>query len=87
MFVTIYYEESLGAGGGELFERTIGVGQVVNVQENGLIQVRVLREVPGQSELWRRVRNREMNILSNLVAKPSINFNAIGIEVRFDERS
>jgi hypothetical protein len=85
IFVTIYYEESLGVGSSEVFERAIGVGRVVNIQENGLIQVQVLREVSGQSGLWQRVRSCEAAILSHVMIKPSIDFNAVGIEVRFDD--
>jgi hypothetical protein len=85
IFVTIYYEEILGAGRRELFERTIGIGRVINVQENGLIQVQVLREVVNQSGLWQRIRSCEMAILSHVIIKPSIDFNAVGIEVRLDE--
>jgi hypothetical protein len=86
IFVTIYYEESLGGGSGQIFERAIGIGRIVNIQTNGLIQVLVLREVLNQSGLWQRVRSGEMAILSHVVIKPSIDFNAVGIEVRFDER-
>jgi hypothetical protein len=39
ILVTIYYSETLGVGDGEVFERPIGVGRVINVQRNGLIQV------------------------------------------------
>jgi hypothetical protein len=85
-FATIYYEEGLGTERGEVIERAIGIGQVANIQENGRIQVRVLREVANHSELWQRIRNREMATLSRVVIKPSIDFNSVGIEVRFDER-
>ena len=85
IFVTIYYEEILGVGRGELFERTIGIGRIINIQENGLIQVLVLREVLNQSGLWQRIRSCEMAIVSHVFIKPSIDFNAVGIEVRLDE--
>jgi hypothetical protein len=51
-----------------------------------LIQVRVLREVVNHSELWQRIQNREMASLSRVGIKPSIDFNAVGIEVQVDER-
>jgi hypothetical protein len=85
ILVIVYYEERLEAGRGETFERKIGIGRVVNIQENGLIQVLVLREVSNHSELWQRVRNHEIATLSGIVIKPSIDFNAIGIEGGFDE--
>lgn len=85
IFVTIHYEESLGIGSSEIFERAIGIGQVVNIQENGLIQVQDLRQSSGQSGLWQRIRSCEATILSHVMIKPSIDFNAMGIEVRFHE--
>ena len=86
ILVAVYYEEGLGAGRREIFERAIGIGPVVNIQENGLIQVLLLPAVVNQSELWQRIPNREMAILPHVVIKPSIDFNSVGIEVRFDER-
>nr|WP_294506136.1 hypothetical protein [uncultured Rhodopila sp.] len=85
IFVTVYYEEGLGAGSDEILERAIGIGRVVNIQENGLIQVRVLREVSNQSGLWQRIRSCERAILSHVVIKPSVDFTSVGIEVRFNE--
>lgn len=86
ILVTVYYEEGLGSGRGEIFERVIGIGQVAHVQENGLIQVRILREVANHSALWQPIRNREMAILARVGISPSIDFNAVGIEVLVDER-
>jgi hypothetical protein len=85
ILVTVYYSENLGLGRGEVFERAIGVGRVINVQENGLIQILVLAEVPANAELWQRIRNREPAPLAQLVVKPSIFFDPAGIEVQFHE--
>jgi hypothetical protein len=85
IFVTVYYVEGLERGRGEVVERAIGIGRVTNVQQNGLIQVLVLREVPNHAELWQRIRNHEKAILSQIIIKPSIDFNEAGIEVRFNE--
>jgi hypothetical protein len=85
ILVTVYYEENLEVGRGELFERAIGIGRVVNIQENGLIQVLVLREISSHFELWQRIRSREIATLSHVVIKPSIDFDSVGIEVRFDD--
>jgi hypothetical protein len=68
-----------------VFERVIGIGRVVNIQQNGLIQVLVLKEVPNHVELWQRIRSHERSILPQIVIKPSIDFNETGIEVRFNE--
>jgi hypothetical protein len=83
--VTIYYVEILGIGQDHLFERTIGIGRVINVQENGLIQVLVLREVSNDAELWQRIRGREMATLSHVIIKPSVDFREAGIEVWSNE--
>ena len=85
IFVTIYYVEHLGQGRDEVFERAIGIGRVANIQQNGLIQVLVLREVQNHVDLWQRIRNHERSILPQIVIKPSIDFNEAGIEVRSNE--
>ena len=85
IFVTIYYIESLSPGQDDVFERAIGIGRVINIQENGLIQVLVLREVPSHADLWQRIRSREMATLGQVPIKPSIDFHEAGVEVRFDE--
>jgi hypothetical protein len=83
--VTIYHVERLEQGREDVFERLIGVGRVSNIQQNGLIQVLVLVEVPLHAELWQRVRSREASVIGQLVVKPSVPFGAAGMEVRFDE--
>jgi hypothetical protein len=85
ILVTIYYSENLGVGDGEIFERPIGVGRVINVQQNGLIQVLLIAEVPSHADLWQRIRRREVGALAQLVVKPSVFFDAAGIEVRVNE--
>jgi len=85
ILVTIYYSEHLDAGGGEVLERAVGVGRVINVQQNSLIQVRVLAEVSANAEVWRRIRNREPAALYQRVVKPSVFSDAAGREVWFNE--
>jgi len=85
ILVTIYYVEGLGSGQNEYFERAIGIGRVINIQENGLIQVLAPREVSNHAELWQRIRSRDMATLSRIIIKPSIDFGEAGIEVLFDE--
>jgi len=85
IFVTVYYVEHLDRRRDVVFEQAIGIGRVANIQQNGLIQVLVLREVPNHVELWQRIRTQETAILSQIVIKPSMDFNAAGIEVRFNE--
>jgi hypothetical protein len=83
ILVTIYYSERLDPRRGDVFERVIGIGRVVNVQQNGLTQVLVLAELPRNADLWQRTRNREAATLAQLVVKPSVLFDAAGVEVRF----
>lgn len=85
VLVTIYHEESLSAETSEILEQAIGIGLVINTQDNGLIQVRVLREEVIHAQLWTRIRDSVMSVLRHVIIKPSIDFNAAGIEVRVDE--
>jgi hypothetical protein len=85
ILVTVYHEDHLSADSAEILEQAIGVGQVINSQESGLIQIRVLREDRNHAVLWERIRGGDMAVLSRVVIKPSIDFNAAGIEVRIDE--
>jgi hypothetical protein len=85
ILVTIYYVEHLGLRRGEVFERQIGFGRVSNIQQDGRVQVLVLAELSTHAELWQRVRNREAPTLSQIVVKPSISLDEVGIEVGFNE--
>ncbi len=83
--VTIYYEMRVSADRSDILEQAIGIGHVANVQENGLIQILVLREHALHASVWRRIRDKDIPLLSDVVVKPSIDFNAEGIEVRGNE--
>jgi hypothetical protein len=84
VMVTIYHTERLERDRDELFERLIGVGRVANIQQNGLVQVLVLVEVPTHAALWQRIRNREATVIAQIVVKPSIPYDEAGMEVRFN---
>ena len=71
--VTISHAEQLEQG--RVFERRIGSGEVLNIQLNGLIQVRVLVMVPNQRELWQRIRQRERPTLAQIVVRPWVSIN------------
>ncbi len=60
---------SLSAEG---YERFIGFGQVLNIQDNGKIQVRVGSLFPGLDELEAKIRGRETLTLKSLRVKPSM---------------
>lgn len=71
--VTISHAEQLEQG--RVFERRIGSGEVLNIQLNGLIQVRVLVMVSNQRELWQRIRQRERPMLARIVVRPWVSIN------------
>jgi hypothetical protein len=83
--VSIYYVDETGPGRDDVFEQSIGIGRVANVQENGRRQVQVLKEVANRADLWQPIRNREMAVVGRTVIKPSIDFNEAGVEVWFNE--
>lgn len=85
ILVTIYYEEHLTSAHGDVIEESIGIGQVINIQKNGLLQIRVLKEGTNHAALWKRIRERDVAVLSHVIIKPSIDFSDVGIEVKFDE--
>ena len=71
--VTISHAEQLEQG--RVFERRIGSGEVLNIQLNGLIQVRVLVMVSNQRELWQRIRQRKRPMLARIVVRPWVSIN------------
>ena len=75
--VAISCAEQLGTG--QVFERQIGTGYVLNIQMNSLIQVRVSREVSNQRELWQRIKSRELPILTQIVIRPSNAINEVDV--------
>ena len=85
LLVTIFYNEPLRGRPAESLERPIGVGRVSNVQQDGRIQILVLREHATEAETWQRIRRDEAATLAHIVVKPSVAYGAPGIEVRFNE--
>jgi len=83
--VTVYYLEGLEPGANDGVERVIGIGRVQHIQDNGLIQILVLREEAHHAELWERLRNREMTTLSRVLIKPVFDLNSAGTEGWFNE--
>ncbi len=64
--VSIYYIEN----GFEVF---IGIGFVFTHQDNGYIQILVGSEIESAyKETWERVCHNDLNVLSNLLVKPSM---------------
>lgn len=55
------------------FERLIGVGFIITIQENGLIQVLVNKAIDEQDKnIWDNIYNNDITVLSKLQVKPSI---------------
>ena len=64
--VSVYYRD-------ESYEPLIGSGFVFTVQENGLIQIVVVRCMDERySEVWEKVRSNNSSILEKLIVKPIV---------------
>ena len=63
--VSIYYNE-------DDFEYLIGFGTVINVQENGKIQVGIYSTLDGFNEQFEKIDNNDKTYIDKLVIKPNI---------------
>lgn len=55
------------------FERLIGIGFILTIQGNGLIQVLVNKALEEQGEnIWKKICQNDVNVLTKLHVKPSI---------------
>ena len=64
--VSIYYKD-------ESYEPLIGIGFVLNIQENGLIQVIVDNCYDDRyKEIWDKVRENNASVLEKLIIKPLV---------------
>jgi hypothetical protein len=68
--VTIGYAAPFGSG--QILEQRIGIGYVHNLQENGFVQIRVVKMVSKPDELWQRIKNRDLPTLAQIVVRPSV---------------
>jgi hypothetical protein len=64
--VAVYFSDA------DDFEEFIGIGAVINVQENGLIQVHVSHFLPGHDQMVRDLINNNAQALKKLRVKPYI---------------
>ncbi len=62
--VSFYYNEG--------FEQLIGIGRVLNVQEDKNIQVILTHPLPGHESTLRKLSQSESTILRKIIVKPSI---------------
>lgn len=65
-FVSFYYI------GDEQFEQQIGIGSVVNIQDNKRIQVVIEEIFEGQENIVERLKNNDKSIMSKVIVKPNI---------------
>jgi tetratricopeptide (TPR) repeat protein len=63
--VSVYYYE-------DKIEQPIGLGTVVNIQEDGYIQIGILREFEGHKEVFRDLQSNKNFDLSKVKIKPSV---------------
>ena len=62
--VSIYYKE-------DDFEHLIGFGTVINVQENGKIQVGISWALNGYDEYFEKIDNNDKTFIDRIVIKPN----------------
>jgi len=70
-FVSFYY-----IWNGE-FEACIGIGEVNNIQSNGLIQAKILKMEDEYQDIWQKVRNQNTEEIAKILVKPGITKNWI----------
>jgi membrane-bound metal-dependent hydrolase YbcI (DUF457 family) len=54
------------------FEVLIGIGAVITIQQEGAIQVRVLRRVSAYEAIWKKVAGNDKATLASLLIKPTV---------------
>jgi len=52
------------------FERLIGIGSVINVQENGLIQISVIESKSEDANVWKPILENKADKIKYLIVKP-----------------
>ena len=85
IMVTIGYIAKLTPGTDAFFERSIGIGKVINVQADGSIQVLVSGELPDSAALWGQIRSQEPNTIGQTIIRPWIEFSDSDVEDRYYE--
>jgi hypothetical protein len=63
--VSFYYDE-------DSYERIIGIGQVINIQENGIIQVIMSQQVEGHEGVISQLKIANTDTLKKVKIKPTI---------------
>jgi hypothetical protein len=77
LVVTVDYAEPFRPG--QILERRIGIEYVYNIQENGFVQIRVVKVVSNPDELWQRIRNCDLPTLARVVVRPSMTMDEVVI--------
>ncbi|MDQ3908386.1 MAG: hypothetical protein M3268_08565 [Acidobacteriota bacterium] len=76
--VTVYYTQ-------DDIELIVGLGRIINIQDNKKIQVLVERVGIEYEQLWRAITQNDISKLRSLRVKPTVS--SIAMEVLRDERS
>lgn len=54
------------------FEQLFGIGKVINIQENGMIQVGLIEVIESGSETLKKLANNDKELLEKMIIKPTI---------------
>lgn len=54
------------------FEQLFGIGKVINIQENGMIQVGLIEVIGSGSETFKKLANNDKELLEKMIIKPTI---------------
>lgn len=74
--VSIYHSEFVDSSS-EKFEKYVGYGRVLTIQEDGKIQIDVQEMELDYAELWNRLRKNDQAVLRNILVKPAMPWEAL----------
>lgn len=66
IIVSLYYTDEFQ------FERLICIGTVLNIQENGKIQIRVHQMIEGQDDVVLKLSQNDCSVLKKITVKPNV---------------
>lgn len=66
IIVSFYYTDEHN------FEQLICMGTVINIQENGMIQVKIEEEVDGHEDILTKLKNNDKQLIKKVAVKPTV---------------